>query len=79
MRWADTGMDGSVPGGRKTGRQTREEAVRCLQWDLGRGRHGEGRYGGWGDGNEFSEGSLEEMVVMREKNKKSSAARKPHC
>ncbi len=35
------------------------------------GRHGEGRYGGWGDGNEFSEGSLEEMVMMRGKNKKA--------
>lgn len=34
------------------------------------GRHGEGRYGGWGDGNEFSEGSLEEMVMMMGKIKK---------
>lgn len=35
------------------------------------GRHGEGRYGGWGDWNEFSEGALEEMVMMRGKNKKA--------
>ena len=27
------------------GWQTRREAVRCLQWDLGRGRHGEGLIG----------------------------------
>ena len=45
FRLADTERGGSVSAVGFRAWQTREEAVRCLQWDLGRGRHGEGRFG----------------------------------
>lgn len=40
VRWADTGMDGSVPGGRRTGRQTQEEAVWWMEGVKLAARHG---------------------------------------
>jgi len=74
-------MDGSVPGGRKTSRQTQEEVIRWMEGADSTGRHEGDRFGGWmaeiGRADTGKAGFVD--GVMRGKNKKSSAAGKPHC